>query len=139
MWITELGTIWTGVTMRHPAMLRATERFMEAYRWRGPMELECIVDGDDVYLVEVNPRFPAWTYLSTGVGVNLPARLVRRALGLPAPDTEADDYPAGKLFVRYTYELVTELDRFQSMITTGECGDYGGTGARAAGHTGEAP
>lgn len=123
MWITELGKIWTGVTIQHPAMLRATDRFMEQYRWRGPMELECMVDGDTVYLVEINPRFPAWTYLSTGVGVNLPARMVRRALGLPDPDGGSHDYDAGKLFVRYTYELVTDMDRFQQMITTGERGD----------------
>jgi carbamoyl-phosphate synthase large subunit len=124
MWITELGKIWTGVTIRHPAMLRATERFMQEYRWRGPMELECMVDGDTVHLVEINPRFPAWSYLATGVGVNLPARLVRRAQGLPEPEAEGPDYEAGKLFVRYTYELVTEMDRFQKMITTGE---WGGT------------
>lgn len=125
MWITELGKIWTGVTVRHPIMLQAVERFMELYRWRGPMELECIVDGEDVYLVEINPRFPAWIYLSAGVGVNLPARLVRKALQIPPPPMEAEDYPAGKLFVRYTYELVTDLDRFQSMITTGACEDCG--------------
>ena len=123
MWITELGKIWTGVTIRHPAMLEATDRFMSQYRWRGPMELECMVDGDTVYLVEINPRFPAWSYLATGVGVNLPARLVRRALGLPEPDADLNAYPPGKLFVRYTYELVTEMDRFQQMITTGERGD----------------
>lgn len=123
MWITELGKIWTGVTIQHPAMLRATDRFMEQYRWKGPMELECMVDGDTVYLVEINPRFPAWTYLSTGVGVNLPARMVRRALGLPEPGGPSAAYDAGKLFVRYTYELVTDMDRFQQMITTGERGD----------------
>ncbi len=123
MWITELGKIWTGVTIRHPAMLDATKRFMEVYRWRGPMELECMIDGDTVYLVEINPRFPAWTYLATGVGVNLPARMVRKALGLPEPDADLESYPTGKLFVRYTYELVTEMDRFQQLITTGERGD----------------
>jgi carbamoyl-phosphate synthase large subunit len=122
MWITELGKIWTGVTIRHAAMLAATERFMELYRWRGPMELECIVDGDAVYLIEINPRFPAWSYLATGVGINLPARMVRHALGLPQPAEEPADYPAGRLFVRYTYELVTGMDWFQSMITSGERG-----------------
>ncbi len=123
MWITELGKIWTGVTIRHPAMLEATARFMEHYKWRGPMELECIVDGDRLYLVEINPRFPAWSYLATGVGVNLPARMVRRALGLPKPEAESDDYSAGELFIRYTYEMVTGMDRFRKMVTTGERGD----------------
>ncbi len=119
MLITELGKIWTGVTIRHEAMLKATEQFMKTYRWQGPMELECIVDDDRVYLVEINPRFPAWSYFATGVGVNLPARMVRRALGLPEPESAPDDYEAGKLFVRYTSELVTDMDRFQRIVTTG--------------------
>jgi carbamoyl-phosphate synthase large subunit len=122
MWITELGKIWTGVTIRHPAMLQATERFIATYRWRGPLELECIVDGDDVYLIEINPRFPAWSYLATGAGINLPARMLRHALHLPQPADDAADYEAGRLFVRYTYEIVTGMERFQSMVTAGERG-----------------
>jgi carbamoyl-phosphate synthase large subunit len=122
MWITELGKIWTGVTIRHPAMLAATDRFMSTYRWRGPMELECIVDGDSVYLVEINPRFPAWSYLATGVGMNLPARMVRRALKLPEPDPDPPEYPAGRLFVRYTFEMVTDMTPFQRMVTAGQRG-----------------
>jgi carbamoyl-phosphate synthase large subunit len=116
--VTQLGKIWTGVTIKHDAMLNAAKRFIKEYRWRGPFELECIVRGDDVYLIEINPRFPAWVYFSTGVGVNLPARLARRAMGQDIPP--APDYPAGKLFVRYTYELVTDMDRFQKAITRGE-------------------
>ncbi len=117
MWITELGKIWTGVTIRHEAMLEATDRFMSVYQWRGPFELECMVDGDKVYLIEINPRFPAWSYLATGVGINLPSRLLRRALGLTVP--EGLDYEPGKLFIRYTYEMVTDRRPFENMITRG--------------------
>lgn len=116
--VTALGKIWTGVTVHHAAMLAATERFVREFRWRGPFELECIVQGDRVYLIEVNPRFPAWVYFSTGVGLNLPARLARRCLGRPVPP--APDYAAGKLFVRYTYEVVTDLAAFQKAVTRGE-------------------
>jgi len=116
--ITSLGKIWTGVTIAHPAMLAAAERFNREYRWRGPFELECIAKGDDIYLVEINPRFPAWSYFATGVGINLPSRMLRRSLGLPVP--ESQDYAAGKLFVRYSYELVTGMDLFQKAVTRGE-------------------
>lgn len=118
MSITALGKIWTGVTVKNKRMLDAAERFVREFKWRGPFELECIVGGDDVWLVEVNPRFPAWAYFATGVGVNLPARLVRHCLGLPVPP--APDYEAGKLFVRYTYELVTDMAAFQKAVTRGE-------------------
>ncbi|MBI5397738.1 MAG: ATP-grasp domain-containing protein [Verrucomicrobia bacterium] len=118
MSITALGKIWTGVTVKNERMLDAAERFVREFKWRGPFELECIVSGDQVWLVEVNPRFPAWSYFATGVGVNLPARLVRHSLGLPVPP--ARDYEAGKLFVRYTDELVTDMATFQKAVTRGE-------------------
>ena len=46
-------------------------------QWRGPFELECMAGDDHVHLIEINPRFPAWVYLATGVGLNLPSRLLR--------------------------------------------------------------
>lgn len=115
---TESGKIWTGVSIANEQMLEASDRFVERYRWRGPFELECIVDGSDIYLIEINPRFPAWSYLATGVGINLPARMVRFAMGLPVP--ESDTYEAGRLFIRYTYELVTGMEPFQNLVTRGE-------------------
>jgi carbamoyl-phosphate synthase large subunit len=118
IWITSQGKVWTGVTVRNERMLESAANLVRELKWRGPFELECIVSGDDVFLIEINPRFPAWCYLATGVGLNLPARLVRRALGLPY-ETDTD-YEAGKLFVRYTYELVTSMDRLQAATTRGE-------------------
>lgn len=115
--ITKLGKIWTGVSVRHQGMLAAAESFIRHTRWRGPFELECMVEGERIHLIEINPRFPAWAYFSTGVGVNLPARLVRLLAGLPV---ERDwDYPAGKLFIRYTYEVVADMTAFQDLVTGG--------------------
>ncbi|MEI6972680.1 MAG: ATP-grasp domain-containing protein [bacterium] len=116
--ITALGKIWTGVTVKNESTLASTERFIREFGWRGPFELECIVSGDTVYLIEVNPRFPAWSYFATGVGINLASRLVRSCLGLPVP--AVPDYEAGKLFIRYTYELVTDMTKFQKAVTRGE-------------------
>jgi carbamoyl-phosphate synthase large subunit len=115
---TALGKVWTGVTVRHERMLAAAERFVARYKWRGPFELECMLRGDDIYLIEINPRFPAWSYLATGVGINLPSRMLRRARGLPVPENCA--YEAGKLFIRYSFDLVTDMDRFQKLVTRGE-------------------
>lgn len=116
--VTALGKMWGGVTVRHPAMLGAAERFVRVHNWPGPFELECIVQGDDVYLIEINPRFPAWVYFATAVGVNLPARLIRRLFDLPAENHS--DYDSGKLFLRFSYEMVASFDRFQKTLTTGE-------------------
>lgn len=118
VWITALGKIWTGVTIKHEQMLAAAESFVREFCWRGPFELECIVSGDKVYLIEVNPRFPAWSYFATGVGINLPSRMIRYSLGQPV-DRDSN-YEAGKLFVRYSYELVTDMVAFQKISARGE-------------------
>ncbi len=119
VWVTELGKIWTGVTIQHPALTDAARAFLGHYRWRGPFEIEAIASADGrLKLIEVNPRFPAWVYLATGVGVNLPAALVRAALELPQePKAE---YTAGKLFVRYTYEIVTDPAPMQELMINGQ-------------------
>lgn len=116
---TSLGKVWSAVTLRNPLMDEAAERFVAGLKWRGPFELECILDPhhERLYLIEINPRFPAWSYFATGVGLNLPARMLRSALGLPIPPKR--DYEAGRFFMRYTDEMVTSLDRFQAVMTRG--------------------
>jgi carbamoyl-phosphate synthase large subunit len=118
LWITDLGKIWTGVTIDNEPINQATELFLKEYAWRGAFEIECIAAGDKIYLIEINPRFPAWVYFATGAGINLPARLLRAALGLPF---ERDStYAPGRLYIRYTYDMVTNADTFQKIITRGE-------------------
>lgn len=117
---TSLGKVWSAVTLKNPLLEEAAERFVAGLKWRGPFELECILDWKQnrLYLIEINPRFPAWSYFATGVGVNLPARMIRSAMGLdvgPAPD-----YEAGRFFMRYTAEIVTDMDRFQTVMTQGQ-------------------
>ena len=116
--VTGLGKIWTGVTVNHGELLEATRRFVKATRWRGAFEMECILSNNQVNLIEINPRFPAWVYFATGVGVNLPAALVRQAIGSAVSPSET--YPAGQLYVRYTDERVCDMALFQNMVTQGE-------------------
>jgi carbamoyl-phosphate synthase large subunit len=119
LWITQLGKIWTGVTIRNPKMLSAAENFVREYRWRGAFELECIYTPEgDLYLIEINPRFPAWVYFATGAGVNLPARLLMAALGEEPPRDW--DYEVGKLYVRFSDDFVTDMSLFQRISTYGE-------------------
>ena len=107
---TSLGKIWTGVTIEHPALKDLAERFVKYTRWRGPFELECIQSPECISLIEINPRFPAWVYFATAVGINLPERLLQL---MQNKDVDSDSkYPVGKYFVRYTYEMVTDISQF---------------------------
>ncbi len=119
MGITALGKVWSAMTIHNPGLLAMAEAFLQHSQWRGAFELECIVDRDgQIYLIEINPRFPAWIYFPTAVGVNLPARMVQAALGLPLPPLPT--YEAGKLLMRYTYEIVTDSTPLQTLVTLGE-------------------
>jgi carbamoyl-phosphate synthase large subunit len=115
---TQLGKVWTGVTVLHDALLERTREFVKTTKWQGAFEVECIVNGDTINLIEINPRFPAWVYFATGVGVNLPLMMVKLALGEEISPSK--NYPAGKLFIRYTGEQICDLEQFQNMVTLGE-------------------
>jgi carbamoyl-phosphate synthase large subunit len=119
LWITQLGKIWTGVTIRNPKVIEAAENFVKAFKWRGAFELEAIYSPEgELYLIEINPRFPAWVYFATGAGVNLPARLLMAAMGEEPPRDW--NYAVGKLYIRYTDDFVTEMETFQKISTYGE-------------------
>lgn len=119
MLITDKGKGWAGVTVRDPALIALTEAFMRTTKWRGPCELELIRDGrGGYYLIEINPRFPAWVYLSAAAGVNLARATVELALGRPV--TPLGDYEAGKMFVRISIDQEASIEDFQRVVTTGE-------------------
>ncbi len=117
--ITSKGKGWAGVAIKDPALLEITSRFMEATRWRGPCEVEVIKDNEGGYhLLEVNPRFPAWTYLSAGAGMNLPYACLQLAAGeAVAPMTE---YEVGTMFVRISIDQIASLEDFQAITQCGE-------------------
>jgi carbamoyl-phosphate synthase large subunit len=72
---------------------------------------------DELYIMEINPRFPAWIYLSAGAGQNQPAALVKMALGeKQAPFTSFD---VGKMFIRYSWDLIVDVSRFQQFSAFG--------------------
>jgi carbamoyl-phosphate synthase large subunit len=114
---THLGKIWTGVTISHPGLMEHGRTFIQKTSWRGPFELECIEQDGTIYLIEINPRFPAWVYFATAVGVNLPKRLID-LITLGKSETMSQ-YDPGKLFVRYSYEMVTDLKKYSQLVMEG--------------------
>ncbi len=83
LYITDKGKAWAGITLDDERMLDLTRRLIKSTKWRGGMELELIrSDDDEFYLIEINPRIPAWVYLAVGAGQNLPEAMVKLALGM---------------------------------------------------------
>jgi carbamoyl-phosphate synthase large subunit len=120
MALTDKGKGWSGVTVDNPDLLALAEAVVGALSWRGPLEVEVLraKEGGDLFVLEVNPRFPAWIYLSAGAGQNLPYACALLAQGLPVP-RPLPVYRPGTLFVRISLDQICDLQTFGQLATTG--------------------
>lgn len=119
LYITDKGKAWAGVTLDDNNLLELARKFIEVTKWRGGCELEVMLTNDGKpYIMEVNPRFPAWIYLTAAAGQNQPASLIKMALGEKVePFT---DYEVGKIFIRYAWDHITDIREFQKISANGE-------------------
>ena len=118
-YITDKGKAWGGITLSDEKMLEITRSLIRQTKWKGGMELELIkTNGGEYYLIEINPRIPAWVYLAVGAGQNIPEALVKLALGLEVAPMGA--YKTGKMFVRYSYDILVDLEKFETIAMNGE-------------------
>jgi diaminopimelate decarboxylase len=86
--ITPEGKTWAGDISEVPEdFLTPLRRMVKDLNWTGGGELEMVRDASgQLWLIEMNPRFPAWVHGATIAGHNLPALLVQGATGLaPRP------------------------------------------------------
>lgn len=119
LYITDKGKAWAGVTIEDPKLIDLANQFAQATNWRGGYELEVMRDaGDNLFILEINPRFPAWIYLTAAAGQNQPGALVKMAFGeMPEPMSK---YQVGKLFIRYSWDHVVDIADFQQISALGE-------------------
>ncbi|MEO5327623.1 MAG: ATP-grasp domain-containing protein [Magnetococcus sp. THC-1_WYH] len=116
--ITDKGKAWAGVSIEDHDLLAMAQTLATHLSWHGPLEVEALKGEDGkLYLVEINPRFPSWIYLSHAVGRNLPAILMHLMAqeacpGLAAPVT-------GTLFIRHAQDVIVSLDQLAAIATTG--------------------
>lgn len=118
-YITDKGKAWGGITIANDQMLQLTDHIISSVRWAGGMELELIrTEKNELYVIEINPRIPAWVYLAVGAGQNLPEALVSLALGVETKPFSG--YDVGLMFVRYAYDNIVRMEQFQDLTTTGQ-------------------
>lgn len=118
-YITDKGKAWGGITLDDKNMLNLTKQIMEKTKWRGGMELELIRTSEsELFIIEINPRIPAWVYLAVGAGQNIPEALIKLAIGQTVEPYKS--YDVGKMFIRYSYDLITDLSEFEKLSTLGE-------------------
>lgn len=118
-YITDKGKAWAGIALDDEKLLEETRNLFAATKWRGGLELEYIKTNDEqYYLLEINPRFPAWVYLTVGCGQNQPEAYVKLALGEKVKPMLK--YDVGKMFIRYSWDMIVGLDEFEKISTLGE-------------------
>ena len=118
-YITEKGKAWGGISISDQKMIDLTHKFISQTKWKGGFELELMKDKEgQFFLLEINPRMPAWIYLSVGVGHNIPEALVKLALGEAVEPL--GDYTVGKMFVRFAWDMIVDMQDFQKISTIGE-------------------
>jgi len=119
LYITDKGKAWAGVSLDDEKLLEITRRMVAQTQWRGPFEMEFVKTvEDEYYLLEINPRFPAWCYLTVGSGQNQMEALVNIAMGKQVKPF--DSYKIGTLFIRYSNDLIVDIKEFEKISTIGE-------------------
>lgn len=117
--ITDKGKAWAGITISDVKLLEITRNFVENTKWKGAFELEMMKSDDGkYYLMEINPRIPAWVYLAVGAGHNIPEALVKLAVGKSVKPFEP--FEAGLMFIRYSYDMIVKREKFELLSVKGE-------------------
>ena len=119
LYITDKGKAWAGITIDDQLLFDEALKFIRATKWRGGCELEIMLTSDrKPYIMEVNPRFPAWIYLTAAAGQNQPASLVKLAMGQKVEPYEK--FEIGKIFIRYSWDLIIDISEFHKISGSGE-------------------
>jgi diaminopimelate decarboxylase len=106
--ITPEGKTWAGEISDIPAsFVEPLKAIIRDLKWTGGGELEMVRDASgQLWLLEMNPRFPAWVHGATIAGHNLPGLLVERATGMKARPATAE----GHEFTRLVLEVPVRED-----------------------------
>ena len=116
--LTDKGKAWAGISVDDERLYAASKALIHAIQWRGPLEVEIMRDEHgDYQLIEINPRFPAWIYLSVGVKQNLPYALLKLALGQTLPELSSKAVP-GTIFIRHAEENIVSLEQYEHMVVS---------------------
>jgi len=119
LYITDKGKAWAGVTLDDKKLVQVSDSLISKTKWNGPLELEFMkTNEDEYYLIEINPRFPAWCYLTVGSGQNQVEAAVN--IGMGKDVVPFNQYDVGKMFIRYAYDMIVDMSEFEKISTQGE-------------------
>jgi len=87
--IADDGEGWMSTVIQAPELEAAAKKLSGSMQWVGPVEYDFLRNEQGTYLLDINPRFPAWIDGPAQAGCNLPALAVALMTGndiaLPVP------------------------------------------------------
>ena len=118
--VTEKGKGWAGISIKHPELMELVTNIVRTLNWRGALEVEVIYSKkhNQFYLIDLNPRFPAWIYLATASGINLPFMYLQLVLGNTV--RENFNYKPGVVFTNYVTSVITDFSVIDTLLSNGE-------------------
>ena len=119
--LTGNGKAFGGIVVADPALQESVEKIIRKLKWWGPFELEFVKGKQGHELIEMNPRFPAWTDFPSQIGCNLPAMLVDMLLSLPV--APASPCEPGRMFIRHNLDLVGDISQLAELCSGSLIGD----------------
>lgn len=117
--ISRYGGTWMALTVDNHEFLGAAEEIVRSTAWQGALTIDIARNRQgEQYLSGFHPTFPDWIGLARGAGANLPAVLIhliqkKKTRGV------AQTTP-GKVWIRSSIDLVTDLNHFGDISLNGE-------------------
>ncbi|MBI2821021.1 MAG: ATP-grasp domain-containing protein [Acidobacteria bacterium] len=75
-----------GRTVNHPKLVGYARRLCQLFDLAPRVNFQCIVRGEEIFLIEINPKFPASLPLTVAAGLNTPLLLLQLYRGEKVPD-----------------------------------------------------
>jgi carbamoyl-phosphate synthase large subunit len=101
---TKAGVSTKGRTFSDDRVLCGTAAVLSAVHLQGAANVQGFVDGDDVWFIEVNPRFSGGLPLALAAGADLVGEYLRGVLGLPMRCSRLA-YRDGTTMIRHFEEI----------------------------------
>ncbi len=116
----KTGTAWMGVSAKEDLAIDFARKIMAKLKWVGPVEIEFIKETvtGRFFLIEINPRFPAWIQLAAKAGCNLPVAAVKVAMRQKVEPFLS--YKSGILFARSAMDITCDVSRLGQLATRKE-------------------
>jgi len=102
--VVKAGQTVKGVTTRDERLIEYGKRVADVFGIKGAGCSQCVVAGDEIYFIEMNPRYGTGISLSIGAGLNIPLLHLKLALGMEISAGELE-FKDNWVMTRYWEEI----------------------------------